>query len=82
MDSKPLDYEALGVEPPKVYEHGVTIEDIRANMKQAVCTNWRLVGNILHCDTDLGPLAQTIPPDYVLRGVDENNLPILTKLNL
>lgn len=44
--------------------------------------NWRLEGNLLHCDTDFGPMAQRIPADYVCMGTDDKGLPILKKVVL
>lgn len=77
---KPTKWERLGIEPPEVTNHGVTPDDIRAQMQPAKCWNWRLEGNTLHCDTDLGPMTQTISTDYILRGTDEKGLPILVKV--
>lgn len=61
--------------------HG-TPEDIRSNLKRLTPRNWRLKGNQLIADTDFGPLVNYIPTDYILDGVDEDNLPKLRKLVL
>lgn len=81
------DYKAPGTDwflkneltPPKTQPHG-TDEDIRNNLKPAKMWGWKLVGNQLECETDLGKLVQTIPSDYILVGEDENNHPILRKI--
>jgi hypothetical protein len=43
--------------------------------------NWRLNGNVLIADTDMGTLKQTIPPDYILTG-EKNGLPTFKKFEL
>jgi hypothetical protein len=74
-----LDYEALGVEPPKHEDHG-TDQDIRNNMQRATPIRWFQRGNELVAETELGELVNFIPTDMQLTGVDENNQPILTRL--
>ena len=78
-DDGSLDYEALGVEPPKHAEHG-TDEDIRRLMVKAVPIRWFQRGNELVAETELGELVNFIPTNMMLTGVDENNLPILTRV--
>jgi hypothetical protein len=79
---KALDYEKLGVEPPSSVSHGVTPDDVRAQMKRLTCTNWRLMGNELLCDTEHGTLSQIISPDYILMGTGDDGLPILKKIKV
>lgn len=74
-------YIKNGVAPPEHSAHG-TPDEIRANLKPAKVTKWHLDGNKLVAETELGPVVNYLPPEYILRGVDESGLPILTKLVL
>ncbi len=79
-DKKLLDlYERLGLDLPSVEQHG-TEEDVRRNLKSVNPRNWRLTGNKLIADTDVGPLVNYISTDYICRGTDENGLPILERI--
>jgi hypothetical protein len=61
--------------------HG-TEEDIRANLKPLTPSKWRLEGNKLIAETDMGELVNYIPTDYIMKGVDEQGLPILKKIGI
>lgn len=74
-------FQRWGKEPPAHFPHGTT-DEIRANLKQAKCTNWRMEGNKLMADTDFGPLVQIIPTNYICHGTDDKGMPILVKLNV
>jgi hypothetical protein len=76
-----LNYEALGVEPPKHSEHG-SDADIRANMQRATPIRWFQRGNELVAETELGELVNFIPTDLFITGIDEAGLPILTKRDM
>lgn len=85
-DDKELKFfERHQLQPPTHEEHGVVdtwehpLSDrlIKGNPR-----NWHLEGNMLSCQTDFGPLSQTIPADHILIGEDENHLPILKRLVL
>ena len=65
--------------PPTRNPHG-TEEDIAAKVKPLTPTNWRLEGNKLIADTEMGPLVNFIPTDLILTGVDEKGLPILKRI--
>lgn len=69
----------LGAALPTVATH-TTEEDIKKNMKQLLPNSWRLEGNTLTGETDMGPLVQTIDPAYILIGVDDNGLPMFRKV--
>lgn len=76
-------YERWKVAPPSHEEHGVvdTWENpLGERLLAGNCRNWHLSGNLLSCDTDFGPMAQRIPPDFILMGEDEKGLPILKKV--
>lgn len=59
--------------------HG-TETDVRGNLKSLNPTNWRLQGNRLIADTDVGEFSQIIPPTQILTGTDEKGLPTFKKL--
>lgn len=81
-DDKTLQwYDRMGKARPSSEAHG-TVEDIRKNLKRLKTENWRVEGNMLKADTDMGPLTQRIPPDYICKGTDSEGLPILVKLSL
>lgn len=71
----------LEIEPAKFNVHG-TDDDIREHLKPLKTRNWRLEGNQLSCDTDMGPLTQTIPMGYICKGTDTNGQPILQKIQV
>lgn len=71
----------LDVPLPTAEEHG-TEEEIRANMKQLLPRSWKLAGNTLIGETEVGPLVQTIPTDYILTGTDKAGLPIFKRIVL
>jgi hypothetical protein len=74
------EFEKWQVKQPDHQPHG-TDEDIRANLKRVKPRNWRMEGNELIADTDLGKLVQRIPVDYILTGEDASGLPVLEKIN-
>lgn len=65
---------------PTAEAHG-TEDDIRANLKPVKAHSWRLEGNKLITQTDMGELVQFIPTTHILIG-EENGLPILKKIVL
>ena len=71
----------LNVAPPTVITH-TTEEDIAKNMKQLKPNQWRLEGNKLIGETEMGTLVQFIPTDYILTGTDDKGLPILKRVVL
>jgi len=73
--------KSLEADAPKFTVHGLP-EDIRQRLRTAKTWNWKLNGTELSCETDLGPLVQQIPPNYVCHGTDAKGMPILKKINL
>jgi hypothetical protein len=71
-------FDKIGKERPSIDVHG-TSDEIRERLKPLECSNWHLEGNLLKCDTPMGPLAQTISTDYILIG-EKDGLPILKKV--
>lgn len=71
----------LGAAPPIATPH-VTEEEILKNMKQLKPNSWRLEGNKLIGDTEMGRLVQFIPTDYICKGTDDKGLPILEKIDI
>lgn len=59
--------------------HG-TDNDIRSNLKSVNPHNWRLEGNQLIADTEVGRLVQTIPTTHILMGTDAQGLPIFKQV--
>ena len=82
-DKKELkQFEKWDKPPPSHEEHGT--EDswehpLSERLTQAKCWNWTLEGNLLKCETDFGPLAQTIPSNYILLG-EKNGKPLLKEI--
>lgn len=66
---------------PTTTPHG-TEEDIEKKAKKLMPNTWRLEGNKLIGETEMGALVQTIPPEYICQGTDDEGLPILTKITL
>lgn len=82
MSPKELeDFKNWGVALPSRESHGLSVDDIAKRVEKLSPTNWRLEGNKLIADTEMGPLINYIPTDYILTGV-ENNLPILKKIGI
>ena len=79
MDAK--FYEKAGVAPPSVIPHGLTVDDISKRVEPMKAKSWRQEGNMLIAITDWGEVANPIPTDRLLTGVDDNGLPILTKIH-
>lgn len=75
-------YQKRGVTPPSSVSHGITVEDISKTLEPVNPRNWRLEGNKLIADTDMGELVNYINTDYILTGTDKNGRPILTKIEL
>lgn len=81
-DEKTLQwFDRIGKERPTHEPHG-TAEEIRANLKRAVASSWRMEGNHLIAETQYGPLVQTVPTDVICHGMDDQGYPILVKLSL
>ena len=80
-DKTAKEFSKWGKEPPRSYSHG-TIEDIRGNLKRLQPNSWRLEGNKLIGQTEMGELVQFIPTNYILEGTDDQGLPKLVKLEL
>lgn len=75
-------FQKNGITPPSHISHEVTDEELIKKMKPLKPRNWRLQGNQLIADTEMGPLVNIIDPSYILTGTDAEGLPILTKLEL
>lgn len=67
--------------PPETTGHG-TEEDIREKLKPLKTWGWKLEGNMLSCMTDMGPLTQSIPPNYICLGDDKDGKPILKAIEI
>ena len=75
-------YRKLGVEPPQAQAHG-TEEYIESRMTPMKVIKWELNGNNLTGYTAEGvKMVQQIPTNLILTGTDDNNQPILQKIEL
>ena len=68
--------------PRPVHQDHLQVDDISKSLKRVKCHSWKLEGNTLTAQTDMGKLTQTIPTDYVLVGEDTEGMPILKKIVL
>lgn len=66
---------------PSVEMHG-TEEDISAHMTKLKPTMWKLEGNKLIGETEMGQLVNFIPSNYILLGTGEDGLPILKEIGI
>lgn len=75
------EFEAWGKKAPTHDAHGTDSWEhpISERMTRAKCHNWRMEGNMLKCDSDFGPFAQTMPTNVICLG-EKNGLPILKEL--
>lgn len=71
--------DRVGQPRPKHEEHG-TEEDIAKNLQVTRPSNWRLIGNELTADTPMGTFSHLIPTDYIMSGLTDQGLPVLTKI--
>lgn len=75
-------FRKLGVEPPQAQAHG-TEEYIESRLTPVKVIKWELNGNNLTGYTADGvKMCQQIPTDYICTGIDENNRPILKKIDI
>jgi hypothetical protein len=82
MDEKTLkEFQKWGKTPPSREAHGLE-DDIRKNLRKLLPNSWKLEGNKLTGMTEVGPLVQFIPTDYICRGTDKDGLPILDKIKI
>jgi len=75
------EFSKWGKTPPKVAPHGTDTE-IRERLATVMPSTWRLEGNQLIGESELGRFVQTIPTDYILTGSDEKGLPVFKKVVL
>lgn len=73
-------FEKHGLTPPSHTEHGVNQDNIRDKLKRLEAKKWRLEGNRLVAETDMGEVVNYIDPDVIMTGVDENNLPVFKRI--
>lgn len=75
------EFEDWGVEVPTSDHHG-TEEDIRAQLRPMMPRNWRMEGNMLIGDTDLGVFQQRMPTNVILTGTDAEGKPVFKTLEV
>lgn len=74
-------FDKVGAARPHHTDH-LSVDDIEKTIKKLVPHSWRLEGNQLIAQTDMGELTQRIPTDYICVGEDANGLPKLQKVVL
>lgn len=79
-DQTRKEFERWGKALPTTEEHG-TEDQIRENMTPLQPKNWRMQGNKLIADTEMGELVQMMPTNLICKGTDKKGLPILVKLD-
>lgn len=75
-------YDKVGRARPTHIAHGISSDNLHEHMRQLLPHSWKLEGNLLSGMTDMGPLVQTIPTDYILTGTDDRGLPVFEKVVL
>jgi hypothetical protein len=73
-------FERHNLTPPSHTAHGVTPDNIHDKLVPLRAYSWRLEGNRLIARTNMGDLVNYIDPNYIMTGVDENNLPVFKRL--
>lgn len=73
-------FRKFSMPAPQTITHG-TEDDVKEKMTELKPTKWRLEGNKLIGDTEMGPLVNFIPSNYILKGTDSKGMPILEKLD-
>lgn len=71
--------KVLNAPPPATASHA-TEEEISEKLKPVEMTNWRLEGNKLIAQTELGEVVNFIDPSYICEGTDNRGFPILKKI--
>jgi hypothetical protein len=66
-------YDRHGKQRPEHATHGEDTWEHPASEKleRLQCTNWRLEGNKLTCDTNNGTLTQLIPTNVILEKIED-----------
>jgi hypothetical protein len=72
-------YSKHNIAPPEAIAHGTEDELEFVQLKP---NSWRLEGNKLIGDTEMGELVNLIPPNYILTGTDDEGTPIFKKLDM
>lgn len=81
FDEKELaQFKKMGIEAPTHSAH-LTDEQIQEHSKRLLPRSWKLEGNKLKGQTDMGDLVLFISTDYILKGTDDNGMPILEKID-
>lgn len=72
-------FHKVGKTPPSHQPHG-TETDIAQNMHPIKPNSWRVEGNKLIGDTEVGQLVQNIPTNLICTGTDDDGLPVFKKI--
>jgi len=72
-------YQRLGIQEPEHIGH-ITEEDLAKKIKIEANHKWRQRGNKLICECELGNHVAFVPTSKILKGTDENGMPMLTEI--
>jgi len=82
MHYKPYNHDWFtkrNLTPPESINHGDP-DGIRDKMVKLKPTTWRMEGNKLIGDTELGQLVNFIPTNMILTGTDEAGMPVFRRI--
>ena len=74
-------FHQVGQKPPEHTPHG-DANEIRSNMRELKPKSWHMEGNKLIGMTEMGPIVQMLPTNYICKGTDKSGLPIPEKIKL
>jgi len=72
-------FKEWGVPLPSRDPH---VKDGEQTYEKPQLTNWRLEGNILKADSNLGTHGWSLPTDYIMDGLTDEGLPNLKKFSI
>lgn len=74
-------YDKHGQPRPNHFPHGKE-DDVREKMQRLEVKKWKQEGNKLIGETASGQVVNLLPTDVMLVGTDDDNRPILEKIEL
>lgn len=77
-------FDRHGKKRPDHFEHGLDSKDdpISKKLKKLKPSSWRMEGNKLIGETEMGSLVQFLPTNIICTGTDEEGMPILQKIKI
>lgn len=74
-------YQRLGLKMPEHIPH-LTEDELAKRVKVEAHHNWKQEGNQLKCECEVGVHVAFVPTNKMLKGTDDNGMPILTDLSI